>query len=235
VEVEPFFNFKVPNRFNIPSDPIYGQGKPVDLSPGTILIADPFLNDPNFERSVLLLLHADAKEGHMGLVLNKETGEGILPHHDAVVDFLATRARDDVKVAKQGAAKGLPLWRSGGPVDTKEWFILKLCSDPHDHVFSEINFMQLGEGDEEGVEDLLRYNAIAETKDQDLLLFFAGYAGWTAGQLEMEIENKSWIQYSGGFDWINHIHQADLWTVLLKSMGGEHAMLATFPRHPILN
>ena len=225
----------MPNCFNVPSDPIYGQGKPADLSPGTILIADPFLNDPNFERTVLLLLHADTEEGHMGLVLNKRTGDGILPHHDAVTDFLAIRAGIDIMKAEQGLPTGLPLWRSGGPVETEEWFMLKLCYEPHDHAFSEINFIQLGEGDEEGVEDLLRHNALADPKDQDLLLFFAGYAGWTPGQLESELQSKSWILYSGGFDWINHIHEPDLWTVLLKSMGGEHAMMASFPRHPMLN
>ena len=171
----------------------------------------------------------------MGLVLNKRTGDGILPHHDAVTDFLAIRAGIDIMKAEQGLPTGLPLWRSGGPVETEEWFMLKLCYEPHDHAFSEINFIQLGEGDEEGLEGLLRHNALADPKDQDLLLFFAGYAGWSPGQLESELESKSWILYSGGFDWINHIHEPDLWTVLLKSMGGEHAMMASFPRHPILN
>jgi len=53
--------------------------------------------------------------------------------------------------------------------------------------------------------------------------------------LESEFESKAWIVYNGGFEWIKHIHQADLWTVLLKSMGGEYAMMPSFPRHPILN
>ena len=225
----------MPNRFNVPSDPIYGQGKPPDLSPGTILIADPFLNDPNFERTVLLLLHANAEEGCMGLVLNKETGDGILPPHDSISDFLASRTAINFPKAEQEMPKVLPLWRSGGPVETEEWFILKLCYRREDQAFSEINFIQLGVCDEEGVEDLLRQNALDDPKDQDVLLFFAGYAGWTPGQLESELRTKSWILYSGGFDWIDHIHHADLWTILLKSMGGEHTMMASFPRHPMLN
>jgi len=228
-------SFIVPNRFNAPSDPISGKDKSADLSPGTILIADPFLNDPNFERSVLLLLHSDAQEGHMGLVLNKPTGDGILPHHDAVTDFLAIRAGMDLMKEDKDRPTGLPLWRSGGPVETEEWFLLKLCYESNAAAFSEINFIQLGEVDEEGVEDLLKQNALVKPNDQDLLLFFAGYAGWTPGQLESEFESKAWIVYNGGFEWIKHIHQADLWTVLLKSMGGEYAMMPSFPRHPILN
>ncbi len=127
--------FNVSNRFNVPSDPISGQGKSADLSPGTILIADPFLNDPNFERSVLLLLHSDVQEGHMGLVLNKNTGEGILPHHDAVTDFLAIRAGIELMKEEQDRPRGLPLWRSGGPVETEEWFMLKLCYESNAEAF----------------------------------------------------------------------------------------------------
>jgi putative transcriptional regulator len=225
----------VPSKPNAPTDPIFGRDKSANLSPGTVLIADPFMNDPSFERSVLLLLHSDSQEGHMGLVLNKPTGEGILPHQDAVTDFLAIRAGMDLMRDDHERPKGLPLWRSGGPVETEEWFLLKLCYEEDAESFSEINFVQMGDGNDQGIEDFLKDKALSKESDMDLLLFFAGYAGWTAGQLESEMERKVWIVYNGGFDWIKHIHEDDLWTVLLKSMGGEYAMMAAFPRHPILN
>lgn len=86
------------------------------LRPGDLLLADPFMSDPSFERSVVLVLHTDL-EGHdgLGLVLNRR-----LP----------------------GELPGSP-YRSGGPVEIDTWFALELHNLHSSRV--ELRFTQLGD------------------------------------------------------------------------------------------
>jgi putative transcriptional regulator len=86
------------------------------LRPGDLLLADPFMSDPSFERSVVLVLHTDL-EGHdgLGLVLNRR-----LP----------------------GELPGSP-FRSGGPVEIETWFALELRNLLSPRV--ELRFTQLGD------------------------------------------------------------------------------------------
>jgi putative transcriptional regulator len=220
---------------------VYKQDWEALLAPGVVLIADPFLADGFFERTVVLLLHAEASEGAMGLVLNRPTSPGVMPDREAINEYLAWQA---------GLASGLdgrhldqelslPPCRSGGPVDVQDWFMLRLRQEGDTNGMPEISFSEVGE--EASLDRLLpdmpepgSPEWYLQAEDEKVL-FFAGYAGWTAGQLESELDAKSWILYNGGFEWFSYVHHPDLWAILLKSMGGSYSMMATYPRHPVLN
>jgi putative transcriptional regulator len=74
-----------------------------------------------------------------------------------------------------------------------------------------------------------------EAPEEDLLRvrIYAGHAGWGPGQLEAELEREAWIVQDA--DPELPFEDGDLWAGVLKSRGGEYALLATMPDDPSLN
>ncbi|NBW33328.1 MAG: YqgE/AlgH family protein [Cytophagia bacterium] len=173
------------------------------LRPGDLLLADPFLNDPSFERSVVLVLHTDleGKDG-LGLVLNRRL-PGELPDS---------------------------IFRSGGPVEMDTWFSLELRNLQSPSV--ELRFTQVGD---DAALEAYRGERFLEPSIQSFIAYYRGYAGWSPGQLQVELNQKAWVVCRCGFDWVSSIFQDDLWSTLLTGMGGEYAAMARYPRHPNLN
>jgi len=132
---------------------------------GTLLVAAKSLVDPNFARSVVLIVHHN-EQGAFGLVLNRATGSS-----------LATVWEDLVAVP---CPVDLPLM-SGGPVDG---LLLALHAHP-DHGDHEVV---------PGVRFVGRHEALVSLVNDAVqpLRVFTGYSGWAAGQLEAEIESGSW-------------------------------------------
>jgi putative transcriptional regulator len=64
---------------------------------------------------------------------------------------------------------------------------------------------------------------------------FLGYAGWGAGQIEAELETEDWIVAPGESDDAFTAQPSTLWSVALERMGGEYALLASFPPDPTMN
>ncbi len=64
---------------------------------------------------------------------------------------------------------------------------------------------------------------------------FAGYAGWTPGQLEEELATDGWIVAKGEWDDVFTPEPESLWSRVLRRQGGTLAMLATYPVDPDLN
>ena len=146
---------------------------------GRVLLAEPFMLDPNFKRSVVMLCeHQD--DGTVGFILNK-TLELTLP--DAIPEL------PDFKV---------PIY-FGGPVepDTLHFFhkieTLEGCQEVMDGVYWGGNFEML---------KIIIESGNISPRD---IRFFLGYAGWGSGQLTEEMKEKSWIvsegedQYSNGY------------------------------------
>lgn len=178
---------------------------------GDLLISEPFLPDPNFERTVVLLCEHNA-EGSFGFVLNKPS---LLKYND-VIDGVG-----DFNV---------PLF-IGGPVqqDTLH-FIHRAGSVIEDSV--EISSGIFWGGNYEQLQSLIDTKQI---KPQDFK-FFIGYSGWGAGQLEMEMKEKTWIVSNVAnpmqvFD----MDPDKLWKVVLKNMGGKYKMISNYPIDPRLN
>ena len=137
------------------------------LAKGNLLIAEPSLGDPNFERSVVFLCDHDER-GTFGLVFNQTTN---LHLND---------------VLKEPVANDLPLYL-GGPVEQNTLHFLHRLSFIEEAIPVGENLFW--SGDFEQVISMLNVGKITE---QDIR-FFIGYSGWSAGQLEEELKKDAWI------------------------------------------
>jgi putative transcriptional regulator len=179
-------------------------------APGCLLLAEPALQDPNFRRTVILLCdHND--EGSFGLVLTRS---------------LDTRLSD---VAKEP----LPidgLLRYGGPVEPDTLHVLHSYGDADLAAMPLMTGLYWG-GDMEVLMDGAR---IGRFHDEQMRLF-AGYSGWTAGQLEAEFDQGGWIVRPGEPDLVWATPTDALWRAAIRRLGGEYALLANFPDNPHMN
>jgi putative transcriptional regulator len=138
---------------------------------GRLLVATPLLNDPNFERTVILMLE-DNEDGALGVVLNR-------PSELEVGDPLPDWA--DLSAAP-------PVVFVGGPVSRSSVIALARCSDLPE--ISEDTWTQvLGPI---GVLDLTADATLLQATVGDVRVF-AGYAGWGADQLVAEVAEGAWF------------------------------------------
>jgi putative transcriptional regulator len=133
---------------------------------GQLLLAAESLVDPNFARSVILIVKHDA-EGALGLVLNRPT------------EFTVAEACEDVEAAESVDE----LIHSGGP-----------CPGPM-MALHERNELDEGEAVLDGVHFTTSRSVLEQLMGEAVgpRRFFAGYAGWGAQQLEGELAEESWI------------------------------------------
>lgn len=179
-------------------------------SAGKILISEPFMLDPQFRRSVVLLVE-HAEQGTVGFVLNQET-EVTIP--DIIPGFPMFDARICI----------------GGPVQTDTLhFIHKI---PH--------LVEGGVEVEEGVywggdfEQLREHIAQGKVMLEDVM-FFLGYSGWSPDQLIEEIESNAWIVSLTKSNDIFGADHDDLWKNAVKKLGNKYAHIANFPENPMWN
>jgi len=183
----------------------------VDLSPGTLLISAPMMQDPNFRRTVVLLCEHQPGEGTFGLTLNRP------------LDVQLGDVLDDV-VAYD------PTLYLGGPVQRETLHYLHTCPDDIPGGVSLPGAVTWG-GNFEVVQQIAKRGDAAA----DNLRFFLGYAGWGPGQLEAELDEEAWILAPGAADLIFEVEPDALWRTILRRMGGQYAVLANFPDDPRMN
>jgi putative transcriptional regulator len=158
----------------------------VDLAPGKILIADPFLRDPNFLRSVVFICdHKD--EGSFGLLLNKQ--------YEQVLGELIS----DLENCP------IPVY-FGGPVQLDTVHFLHRRPELIPGGFEVTDGIFWG-GDFDEVVRLIKSDSLSP-KD---IRFFIGYSGWGEGQLEEEMKQKSWITSEATSDLIFDIDAERTW------------------------
>ena len=175
-----------------------------------LLIADPFLKDPHFSRTVILL--CESQESHsFGLILNRAFGKTL---HQIAPDF---------------TSEDIPLYY-GGPVQSDSLHFIHQMPDqiPGGHAL----FPDLVWGG--NFETLL---ILLKNRDLDLkkIKFFMGYAGWGKHQLEEEMEKKSWIISKANGNLVFKEKESQIWKQSLLSMGDDFAMMANYPIDPSLN
>ncbi|MBC7448704.1 MAG: YqgE/AlgH family protein [Hymenobacteraceae bacterium] len=188
------------------------------MTPGTLLLAKPFLGDPNFERTVVVVCRHDAEDGAFGLVLNRLT-DLTLP---------------DVLPAYAGPALPLGI---GGPVQHNTLHYLhRLAELPDAILLSSPETTPPSEGVYWGgdYEVLLDWLAIGRADPADIR-FFVGYSGWSGGQLEGEIATDTWVVRPSGAEKIFTFEPQELWRGVLLEMGGRYRVLANYPIDPSLN
>ena len=178
---------------------------------GDLLISEPFLADPNFARTVILLCeHND--EGSFGFVLNKLSQIKL----NELIEGVGDR-QDDIYI--------------GGPVqqNTLQFIhrndgLIEGGSEVRDGIFWGGNFEQM--------------LTMMESKliKPDDINFFVGYSGWVSGQLKSELEINSWIiSRNVNIEQIFDTDVNSLWKEVLNTMGGKFKVVANFPVDPRLN
>ncbi|MFI5955233.1 YqgE/AlgH family protein [Cryptosporangium sp. NPDC051539] len=186
-------------------------GMPAEDLTGRLLVASPSLKDPNFERSVVLLI-AHEPSGALGVVLNRATEVQVEDVLDGWHDFAAQPS----------------VVFEGGPVQPEAAICLaRVRPGTSPDGFSRV----------EGVVGTVDLSASPEgfNGSLDRLRVFAGYAGWDADQLETEIEQGAWLVLDAlpGDAFVPQ--PDDLWSMVLRRQGGMLAALAFYPADPQLN
>jgi putative transcriptional regulator len=177
---------------------------------GRVLISEPFLLDPNFKRSIVLLTE-HVEEGSVGFILNKPTE---YKFNDLVEDFPDFEA---------------PVFY-GGPVATNTLQFIHKLGDMLEGSM-EISEGLFWGGSFETLKILVETGSVYP----DDFRFFIGYSGWSPGQLNDELKINSWIVSSAKINDIFSDEPDKLWREILKGMGKKYALLASFPENPSVN
>ncbi len=177
---------------------------------GKLLLAMPSMGDPRFHRAVIFLCSHDA-DGAMGLVVN-HTLPGIAFHE--LVKQLDLRS--DIVVNLN--ALRMPVM-NGGPVESARGFLL------HTPDFKREETVLIGgqygvTGTVEAVQDIVR------GEGPDNLLFILGYAGWSAGQLDWEIQQNAWLVADADPSIIFHQDNDAKWAKAIGQLGFDPGMLS---------
>jgi putative transcriptional regulator len=182
----------------------------IEPAPGILLIADPFLKDPNFLRTVILLCE-HKEEGSFGFVLNKQI--------ENTLDELIP----DLEGYK------FPVYY-GGPVQMDTLHFIHQYPDIIPGSFEISKGVYWG-GDFEMVVEMIKKEEIKPAR----IRFYVGYSGWSSGQLESELKEKSWLTVKGERKLIFHKKIDEIWKESLKHLGGDFEMMINFPIDPQLN
>lgn len=191
---------------------------PLELDPrstlpparGRLLISEPYLPDPYFRRTVVLLCDHD-QEGSFGFVLNRLT--------DMAVNELLEN------LPPLGAPVGI-----GGPVQSSSLFYLHTLGPRLEGSQEVVDGVCIG-GDFEQLRNLLE----ADPRLTKHVRFFVGYSGWGKDQLDKELSERSWLVAAATKQRVMDVANADLWADSLRDMGRSFAPLANFPDDPTLN
>ena len=188
-----------------------------DSLAGRLLVATPVLSDPNFRRTVVLVVEHEEEQGTLGVVLNRPTQVPV----------------DQVLEPWMDLATSPSVVFSGGPVATNSALALALVPGTDEPVGwhpldGSPAVARLGLVDLDAPPGLLA-PAVAS------LRVYAGYAGWSAGQLEAEISEGAWYVLPAEQGDAFCAEPERLWPAVLRRQGGELAYVATYPDDPSLN
>jgi putative transcriptional regulator len=184
---------------------------------GQFLIAMPGMADGNFARSVVYIC-AHSPAGAMGFIINRPqpvTFPDVLSHLDLL-------PREDLIMLPNEARK-FPV-QTGGPVESGRGFVLHsddYVSDSSIPVSDDISLT--------ATLDILR--AISDGRGPDRAVMLLGYAGWGAGQLELEIGSNGWLNCPASEDLIFDRSLDDKYDRALGLMGVSPAMLSVDAGH----
>ncbi len=181
------------------------------IKPGKLLVAEPFMMDPNFKRSVVLLCEHNDEQGSLGFVLNK-------PLKINVEDLLGDFPEFDSEVY------------FGGPVATDTIHYIHDKGDILDNSVKIHNGVYWG-GDFEQLKFLIKTKLIKEAN----IRFFVGYSGWTEHQLFEELEIGSWILADMDSNYLFHHANENLWKQVMENKGSSFGVIAQISESHRLN
>ena len=191
-------------------EPKRGDGDDGYLT-GQFLIAMPTMGDPRFERTVIYMC-AHSADGAMGLVVNRVASE---------IDF--PELLNQLQIETDGIKKPIPVL-TGGPVETGRGFVL------HSMDYSQDSTLKVT--DEVGLTatvDILR--AIAEGEGPAKSLLTLGYAGWSSGQLDNEIQANGWLNVSSDTSILFDEDLNSKWDRAVRKVGIDPSFLSAEAGH----
>lgn len=177
---------------------------------GSLLIAEPFLKDPNFIRTVVLICESNA-DGDFGLVLNR----------------MYENTLDELNDTFEGFK--IPLYY-GGPVQPNHVHFIHQYPDLFTDAVKIAENIYWG-GNFETLTSLIKSNSI----DLQKIKIFLGYSGWDANQLKEEIEENTWLIANANDHVVFKTTHLQIWKSSLKLLGTKYEMMANFPIDPQLN
>lgn len=178
---------------------------------GRLLVAAPALDDPNFERVVILVLDHD-RDGALGIVLNRASSVPVRDTLEGWVDLAAAP----------------PVVFGGGPVEPTAVVALGRATpdeapDGATRILERIRLVDLDT------------DPILAAGDLEHVRVFAGYAGWAPDQLEAEIDQGAWFAIDARPSDVFTDDPEGLWHAVLRRQPGGLRLLATYPADPSLN
>ncbi|MCS6929033.1 MAG: YqgE/AlgH family protein [Saprospiraceae bacterium] len=171
------------------------------IKSGQILIAEPFMLDPFFRRSVVLLCEHH-EQGSIGLILNKSINMTLnellpdFPHFEAEVFY-------------------------GGPVQTDTLSYLHNVGDLLEGSLPVARGVWWG-----GNFEALRFLTSQGLIQPSNIRFMVGYAGWSAGQLQEEMSYKSWVTGEMDPNYLFNTNPDDLWRLAMYNQGSTYTIIA---------
>jgi len=179
-------------------------------SQGRILIAEPFLNDTYFKRSVVFITEHN-EQGSVGFVLNKP-----------------------VELKVQEVIQNFPLIDAGisigGPVNTNTLHYIHTLGDLIPDSIKVLDNIYWG-GDFETLKEFISEGKI----QKEQIRFFLGYSGWGAEQLETELKDNAWLVAEINSELIMKGEEVGFWNQILEKMDNKYQVWANFPENPGLN
>jgi putative transcriptional regulator len=173
---------------------------------GSLLVAHPNMLDPNFRRAVLFISDHDPDDGAMGVIINRPLDKQV----SELVSEMPPPALADVPVFLGG-----PVGKNQLMFASFEWHKGQGLKLKH-----EVNESE----------------AAAEAQGQSMsVCAFVGYAGWGAGQLEAEMEQKAWIVQKPTRSILRQDRLRKLWFDIMRGLGPWYKMLSAAPDDPSLN
>jgi putative transcriptional regulator len=171
---------------------------------GQLLLDGGKLHGSFFHRSVVLICQHD-EEGAFGLILNRSSdskvGQALVANVSEII-------------------KGQPLF-VGGPVQTGT--LSFLYSDTFVPQANVMPNLSLGHS----LDALMDLSESCSSTQK--LKLFAGYSGWTAGQLDQEMARKDWLTYPASIDLVFYPEPGRLWKEILRRKDDRSRLLAESP------
>lgn len=175
------------------------------VASGKILLAEPFMLDPNFKRSAVLLCDHSKEEGSVGFILNKPLQTKIdelideFPEFDSEVFF-------------------------GGPVQMDTVHYLHNVGDLLEESIEVSRGVYWG-GDFEKLKFLVAQELIKPHQ----IRFFVGYSGWSEGQLDDEMNYGSWVLANMDANYVFKSEPESLWQSIMENKGNTYSVIAQMP------
>ncbi|MFQ5446006.1 MAG: YqgE/AlgH family protein [Saprospiraceae bacterium] len=171
---------------------------------GKILLAEPFMLDPNFKRAAVLVCEHN-EEGTVGFILNKKLDMQVdeliadFPEFDAPVFF-------------------------GGPVQTDTIHYVHNVGDLLEDSRPVSRGVWWG-----GDFDKLKFLISSQLIKASNIRFFVGYSGWSEGQLEEEMSIGSWVVANMHPNYLFKTKPQELWQQIMSNKGDSYSVIATMP------